>query len=101
MEKFLNVDDIGYFRSLAEAKLPASAFTSSSITQSWFSGWFGGTDIIIDEDDLGDTFTLSESQRKLFYKAIDYKEEEEDQVPNFSCIPREVCRYFLFFYANF
>ena len=85
MEKVLTVDDIGYFRSLAEAKVPQDQLPGIK-KQSWWSGWWGS-----DKDDeiLEREYGLSPAERKLFYQAIGYDEYEDLKNISLSTIPKE------------
>ena len=96
MEKFLTVDDIGYFRSLAEAKVPQSVLAGASKSSwwGWGTSWLSGSGEAA-TDEVEDRFGLTESERKLFYRAIDY--DERDEKASLSSISPEVSHAVSFF----
>lgn len=87
MEKVLTVDDIGYFRSLAEAKVPESELPGIK-SQSWFAGWWG-SDPDKDVKELENEFGLTDAERNMFYQAIGYNENEAAEI-SLSTTPKEV-----------
>lgn len=81
LEGELPFETIAFFRSLAEAKLPASLLLGGK-PSSWlsWSAWFGGDGEsgVFDtaDSDEDDDFTLTPAQRALFYKSIGYEGED-------------------------
>ena len=79
LEKILSIDDIGYFRSLAEAKVPREHLTGYQKTETWWAWgtkWArGSSEDKSTNEILEDEYGLTPQQRRMFYQAIDYDEK--------------------------
>ena len=74
MENDLTVDDITYFRLLTEATIPVEQLYKKS---SWWNSlnWWSSSNLPAEE--IEDKYGLTPSQKKFFYQAIGYKENQD------------------------